>query len=182
MNNFTGFIKYGIAWGFIFALAASVVWLAGCGQNGSAFEHAERAPVNNLQSTTEPVDPWTADRLCEAEQLAKAVSDPGTNKPLIFNFGPAVLFKKEHVPGAKLIGPLSEPDGPKNLQKEVKNLGKDTEIVIYCGCCPWNVCPNVRPAFQMLQDMGFKKVKVLYLPTNFRQSWVNKGLPVQKEQ
>ena len=135
-----------------------------------------------MRQASEPVDPWAADRPLKAEQLSKIVSDPGMAKPLILYFGPAVLFKKEHVPGATLIGPLSEPDGPKNLQKEVKNLGKDTEIVLYCGCCPWNVCPNVRPAFQMLQDMGFKRVKVLYLPDNFRQGWVIKGFPVQKEQ
>ena len=182
MHTFAGFTKNRIVWASIFALATSVVWITGCGQNGSAFENSGRTLVINRQRASEPVDPWTADRLLEAEQLAKILSDPGASKPLILNFGPAVLFKREHVPGAKLIGPLSEPDGAKTLQKEVKNLGKDTEIVIYCGCCPWNVCPNVRPAFQVLQDMGFKKVKVLYLPNNFRQGWVNKGFPIQKEQ
>ena len=182
MYTFRWFTKYGIAWATIFALTVFVVWLTGSERKSSASEYSGQAFVNSLQRAPESVDPWTANRLLEAERLARIVSDPGNSKPLILNFGPAVLFKREHVPGAKLIGPLSEPDGPKNLQKEVMNLWKDTEIVIYCGCCPWNVCPNVRPAFQVLQDMGFKKVKVLYLPTNFRQSWVNRGFPVQKEQ
>ena len=182
MHDFNWFVKYRIARASVFALAVSIVGLTGCGQNGSAFEGSGRALVNNLQRAPQPVDPWTADRLLEAAKLAEIVSDPGNSKPLILYFGPAVLYKGAHVPGAKLIGPLSEPDGPKNLQKEVKNLGKDMEIVLYCGCCPWNVCPNVRPAFQVLEEMGFKKVKVLYLPTNLRQNWVNKGFPVQKEQ
>jgi hypothetical protein len=182
MYTVSGFTKCRIAWASIFALAVSVVWLTGCERKGAASEYSGEARADNLQRAPEPVDPWTADRLIEAERLARIVSDPGNSKPLILNFGPVVLFKREHVPDAKLIGPLSEPDGPKNLQKEVKNLGRDSEIVLYCGCCPWNVCPNVRPAFQVLQDMGFKRVKVLYLPNNFRQNWVNKGFPVQKEQ
>ncbi len=182
MHTLSRFAKWGIAWAFIFALAASVVWLTGSERINTASEYYGRALVNSLQREPEPADPWTADRLLEAQQLANSVSDPGESKPLVLYFGPAVLFRREHVPGAKLIGPLSEPDGPKNLQKEVRNLGRDTEIVLYCGCCPWNVCPNVRPAFQVLQDMGFKKVKVLYLPNNFRQNWVNKGFPVQREQ
>jgi len=182
MYTFCRFTKWGIAWTFIFALAASVVWLTGSERIHTASEYSGKALVDNLQRAPEPVDPWTVDRLLEAEQLARIISDPGSSKPLILNIGPAVLFKREHVPGAKLIGPLSEPDGPKNLQREVKNLGRDAEIVLYCGCCPWSVCPNVRPAFQVLRDMGFKKVKVLYLPVNFRQNWVNKGFPVQTEQ
>jgi hypothetical protein len=27
--------------------------------------------------------------------------------------------------------------------------------------------------------MGFTKLKVLYIPNNFGQDWVNKGLPVE---
>ena len=41
-------------------------------------------------------------------------------------------------------------------------------------------CPNVRLAFKTLQDMGFKRVKVLYLPHNLTQDWIKKGFPVQK--
>ena len=52
-------------------------------------------------------------------------------------------------------------------------------IVLYCGCCPWGRCPNVGPAYKLLLDMGFTRVKVLYLADNFGADWVNKGFPVE---
>ena len=41
-------------------------------------------------------------------------------------------------------------------------------------------CPNVRPAFKALQDLGFKNVRVLLLPANFATDWADKGLPYNK--
>jgi hypothetical protein len=34
-------------------------------------------------------------------------------------------------------------------------------VVIYCGCCPLDKCPNVRPAFTLLKTMGFTNLHVL---------------------
>ena len=59
---------------------------------------------------------------------------------------------------------------------------KDRFIVLYCGCCPWNHCPNVGPAFVRLRDLGFSRVKVLYLPNNFGDDWVAKGYPTDRDQ
>jgi len=52
--------------------------------------------------------------------------------------------------------------------------------VIYCGCCPWNHCPNMWPAYNLLHQMGFTHLKALYLPDNFGTDWVNKGYPVAR--
>ena len=52
--------------------------------------------------------------------------------------------------------------------------------MIYCGCCPWSHCPNVKPADDALRAMGFTNVKVLYIADNFGADWVNKGYPVAK--
>jgi hypothetical protein len=41
-------------------------------------------------------------------------------------------------------------------------------------------CPNVHPAFAALRELGFTKVRVLILPTNFEIDWANKGLPYEK--
>ena len=182
MGAFNELTKGGIAWASIFTLAVSVVGLTGCERKGPVSENPGPALVNNPPRAPERVDPWTADRLLEAEHLARIVSDPHNHIPLILYVGPAVLYKRAHIAGARSIGPTSEPDGLKNLQEEAQTLGRDRELVLYCGCCPWKVCPNVRPAFRTLQDMGFKRVKVLYLPHNLRQDWVNKGFPVQKEE
>lgn len=99
---------------------------------------------------------------------------------IVLYVGPSVLFKRNHIPGAKDIGPAAEPAGLKNLQEVVTTFARDKEVILYCGCCPWKVCPNVRPAFKALHEMGFKAVRVLYLPHNLRQDWVNRGFPIQK--
>ncbi|MCL5745586.1 MAG: rhodanese-like domain-containing protein [Acidobacteria bacterium] len=180
MRAFNELTRYGIAWASVFTLVMSVVGLTGCERKGSVSEHPGQTLVNDLPPTPGPEDPWTADRLVEAEHLAKGASDPNSQNPLVLYVGPAVLYKRAHIPGAKSIGPTSEPDGLKSLQREAQTLGRDREVVLYCGCCPWKVCPNVRPAFRTLQGMGFKRVKVLYLPHNLTQDWIKKGFPVEK--
>ena len=180
MGAFNELNKGGIAWAFIITLAVCVVGLTGCERKGSVSEQPRQTLVDDPPRAPEPDDPRTADRLLEVEHLAKIVSDPRNQSPLILHVGPAVLYKRAHVPGAKNIGPPSEPNGLKNLQREAQTLGRDSELVLYCGCCPWRVCPNVRRAFRTLQAMGLKRVKVLYLPRNFKQDWVNKGFPVQQ--
>ena len=41
-------------------------------------------------------------------------------------------------------------------------------------------CPNLRPAFSALREMGFTKLRVLLLPTSFEKDWVEKGYPVER--
>ena len=180
MEAFNELTKGGIAWASIFTLAVSVVGLTGCERKGSVSEYPGQTLVNDPPRAPEPDDPWTAEQLLEANDLARIIAEPHNQSPLILYVGPAVLYKRAHVPGARGIGPAGEPDGLKNLQRETQTVSRDRELVLYCGCCPWKVCPNVRPAFKMLQDMGFKRVTVLYLPHNLRQDWVNRGFPVQK--
>jgi hypothetical protein len=40
-------------------------------------------------------------------------------------------------------------------------------------------CPNIRPAFQTLNDLGYTNVHILDLPSNFRADWMEKGYPVE---
>ncbi len=54
--------------------------------------------------------------------------------------------------------------------------------MLYCGCCPWDRCPNVRPAAALLTSMGFTNMKVLHIANNFGADWVAKGYPTQKGQ
>jgi thiosulfate/3-mercaptopyruvate sulfurtransferase len=65
------------------------------------------------------------------------------------------------------------------LKSAVANLPHDREIVLYCGCCPWDRCPNVSPALDLLKQMGFTRVKVLYLSDNFKTNWIDKNYPVE---
>ena len=66
------------------------------------------------------------------------------------------------------------------MKKWAGTLPRKTNLVVYCGCCPFSRCPNIRPAFTALRDMGFTRLRVLILPKDFAADWVAKGYPVQK--
>ena len=104
-----------------------------------------------------------------AGQMAK-----GT-KPAVFMIGPNVLYRSHRIPGAVFAGPSANPAGLGMLRSAVEKLPRDKEVVVYCGCCPWDRCPNVKPAIDMLKGMGFTKAKALYLPVGFKADWLDKG-------
>ena len=118
-------------------------------------------------------------QLIQAEALAGLLKSPIPSKPLMLQVGSRVLFAESHIPGSEYVGPGSQPSGLQALQSRVASVSRKQLIVLYCGCCPWNHCPNVGPAFHHLQAMGFTNVKVLYLPNNFGADWVDKGYPVE---
>lgn len=123
-------------------------------------------------------DPWAKNDLITPEDLARSLSDG--EKRVILQTGIIHLYKLSHIPGAKFIGPGNDDESLAKLKKELQDVPRTTEIVYYCGCCPWGDCPNIRGPFKALREMGFKKVKVLYLPNSFAADWVTKGLPVEK--
>jgi thiosulfate/3-mercaptopyruvate sulfurtransferase len=102
-----------------------------------------------------------------------------TGRPAVLYIGPNVLYRSKHIPASVFAGPGSNSAGLALLKQEAGKLSRDREIVIYCGCCPWDRCPNVQPAFDLLKGMGFTKVKVLYLETGFKADWIDKGYPVE---
>ncbi len=101
-------------------------------------------------------------------------------KPLLFQVGSHTLYPQAHIPGSEYIGAGNTPEGLKRLSDRVSKLPKKTSIILYCGCCPWSHCPNVNPAYDALQKMGFTNVKVLYIANNFGTDWVDKGYPIIK--
>jgi thiosulfate/3-mercaptopyruvate sulfurtransferase len=113
------------------------------------------------------------------EDLLKILQS-SKEKPLMIQVGSHVLYSQAHIPGSEYIGPASTEAGLQQLRKRVESLPRTKSIVLYCGCCPWGHCPNVKPADDALQAMGFKKVKVLYIANNFGADWVAKGYPVAK--
>jgi thiosulfate/3-mercaptopyruvate sulfurtransferase len=119
-------------------------------------------------------------QLIQPEELNRVLHDGGAGKPLVLQVGSRVLFDQAHIAGSEYAGPGSQPEGLHQLQKRVSPLARDTSIVLYCGCCPWNRCPNVAPAFRLLQKLGFTRVNVLYIADNFGTDWVDKGYPVER--
>jgi thiosulfate/3-mercaptopyruvate sulfurtransferase len=137
-------------------------------------------PPSQSESAASELAPGSA-QLITPEDLVKILQSATAVKPLILNVGPHLIYLQAHIPGAEYIGPGSESRSIEQLRTRVKSLPRDQFIVLYCGCCPWNHCPNVRPAYNELHTMGFTKVKVLYIADNFGADWVYKGYPSVKE-
>jgi hypothetical protein len=38
-------------------------------------------------------------------------------------------------------------------------------------------CPNIRPAYRALKELGFTRVRVLNIPTNMHTDWYTKNYP-----
>ena len=129
-------------------------------------------------SHNERDDPWSADEVVEPDALAKALL--GTIKPVVVQVGIVHLYRLGHIPGSKYAGPGSSAEGLDMLKKLVQDIPRTTEIVHYCGCCPWTNCPNIRPVHKMLKEMGFKRIRVLNIPNNFSEDWAAKGFPTEK--
>jgi rhodanese-related sulfurtransferase len=119
-------------------------------------------------------------QLLQPVALAQLLQTTNRDKPLILQVGSHMLFTQAHIPGSEYAGPGSQPAGIGQLQNRVNALSRKKPIVLYCGCCPWNRCPNLGPAFAKLCEMGFANVKVLYLANNFGADWADKGFPVER--
>ena len=125
-------------------------------------------------STTGGKDPWTEKQLLDPADLAKTLNDPASSQPFIFCIGPQAVIK-----GSIDIGPTVEKQNLDELGKQLDKLPKDANIVVYCGCCPFERCPNIRPAFELLNKKQFKNHKLLNLPRNVKVDWIDKGYPVE---
>ena len=112
--------------------------------------------------------------LVQPEELQAQLAGKGA-RPVIFMVGPNVLYRSKHIPGAIYAGPGVMETGLAVLKMEAGKLPRDREVVLYCGCCPWDHCPFIRPAMNLLKEMGFTKAKALYLATGFRADWLDKG-------
>ena len=119
-------------------------------------------------------------RLINPDELVKVLDSSKGEKPLMIQVGSHVLYAQAHIPGSEYVGPASAEDGLERLRKRVEPLPRNRFVVIYCGCCPWGHCPNVKPADDALHALGFTNVKVLYIANNFGADWVDKGYPVAK--
>ena len=119
-------------------------------------------------------EPWTDKQLKDPAALAATLADSKAPQPVIFNIGPVQQIK-----GAVAIGSTSAEENLDKLKKQLAKLPKDKEVIIYCGCCPFRRCPNVRPAFELLKKLKFTNAKLLNLPTNLNNDWISKGYPLE---
>ena len=132
----------------------------------------------SAQTTAKPVDDLPAASQIQPDELVLAMKTPGAQKPAVLYVGPKAFYAQGHIPGADYVGPVGKPEGMAALRTRIASVRKDMPIVIYCGCCPWDHCPNIRPAYAELKKEGFSRVRVLYLATSFGVDWKDKGFPV----
>ena len=130
-----------------------------------------------LFALDEQRDPWDAPELMEAADLAALLSKSDNLIHVICVAFP-VLYRQRHIAGATLAGPGSKPEGIEQLNGELRKLNSDDIVVLYCGCCPMQQCPNIRPAYVATKKIGVKNVRVLNLPHNFHTDWAAKGYPI----
>ena len=118
-------------------------------------------------------DPWAKDQLMEPADLAKQLAAGNKNNIVIFSIGPSGLIK-----GAIDMGAAHDNGNLAKLKTALNKLPGNTNVVIYCGCCPFEHCPNIRPAFKLLNEMKFTNAKFLNLPHNLKADWIDKGYPM----
>ena len=116
--------------------------------------------------------------LAQPKDLAAQLQAKGA-QPALIHVGFAVLYRGKHIPNSIYAGPANTPAGLQALRAAVASLPRDREIVVYCGCCPWDHCPNIKPAMEALKQMGFTRTKALNIPTNLAVDWFDHGYPAE---
>jgi len=118
---------------------------------------------------------WPDKYLMNTKKLSEILDNPRAARPNIYNIGFV-----GNIEGAVKFAPASKEDGLKQLQAALKDKPKNSPIVIYCGCCPFEHCPNVKPAFALVQKLGYTNAKILNLPTSIKADWIDKGYQMAK--
>lgn len=133
------------------------------------FPHRSREPL-------EATDPWPTGVPIEPAALAELIQH-AEHPPTVLCVGFPELYKRKHISHAGFAGPASTPEGIAALRVTLTRLPKTTPLVLYCGCCPLRICPNVPPAFRLARKLGFRHVRVLNLVKDFDIDWAKKGYP-----
>ncbi|HEY4062942.1 MAG TPA: rhodanese-like domain-containing protein [Puia sp.] len=120
-------------------------------------------------------DPWKPSQLLAPADLAKTLLDPQAKKTYVYCIGPGAVIK-----GSINIGPARDSNNLDKLRRQLSKLPTDATVVIYCGCCPFVHCPNIRPAFALLNEMKFTHPQLLNLEHNIKTDWIDKGYPAEK--
>jgi hypothetical protein len=120
-------------------------------------------------------DPWTQSQLIESSELASIINDTSKKQPIVLDIGSFGGVKN-----SIRIGPARDNANLVKLRETLGKYSKDENIVIYCGCCPFKDCPNIRPAFNVLKELNFTNAKLLNLPHNLKTDWADKGYPMNR--
>lgn len=129
--------------------------------------------ISTAALTKKQTEPWRPEQLMPPADLAATINKPATPQPLIICVGPGALIK-----GSVDAGPAKQVENLSRLKSLLTKEDRKRNIVIYCGCCPFKNCPNIRPAFTLLNQMGFSNQKLLDLSHNIKVDWIDHNYPV----
>lgn len=118
---------------------------------------------------------WKKEQLMGTAELAEKIKTNAKDKPLIMNVGPM-----EKIKTAVDVGRATSVTGIEKIKSTVAMENKNKVVVVYCGCCSYASCPNIKPAYDALIANGFKNAKVLELPVGIKEDWVAKGYPMEE--
>jgi hypothetical protein len=137
--------------------------------------------VHATAKSPSPADPWSAAQVVQpadfAKELAASASGPAAAKPTIVYVGFRPLYNGAHIPGASFHGAAGEPEGLADLKAFASHLSHDTNLVIYCGCCPLEKCPNIRAAFTALDGHGLHAASGTDAAQRLQHRLDQQGLP-----
>lgn len=126
-------------------------------------------------SFSQEKDPWTADDLMKTEDLVDKITKQKTDDFHLIHIG-----FEDIIPHSINAGPGMEKESLENLQNILKDISKEEEVILYCGCCPMDVCPNIRPAFDLVKNLGYKNLKLLDIPTSIKADWIDYDYPTKQ--
>lgn len=128
-----------------------------------------------ISAKAQQKEPWKDSQLVRTADLAARIGKGTDEKLHIISIGPDAVIK-----GSVDIGPTREAENMAKLKTFLKAVPKDEEVIIYCGCCPFSRCPNIRPAFSLLDELGYVNAKLLDIPKNIKADWLDKDYPVNE--
>lgn len=117
---------------------------------------------------------WKKEQLMSTKELADKITANAKDKPLVFNVGPM-----ENIKTAVAMGAATNITFADKMKSTLAMENKNRAVVVYCGCCSYSSCPNIKPAYDILIAQGFKNTKVLELPEGIKPDWVAKGYPME---
>lgn len=138
--------------------------------------------VANATSAAQSASSIPASKLVQPADWAAKVKDGSAAGTLTLHVGFKTMFDQAHIPGSEYAGPGNSGAGLQVLRDRVAAVAKDAPILIYCGCCPWERCPNMAGALDVLVELGFTNVRAMIIPENFGTDWEDKGYPTAKAQ
>ncbi len=127
--------------------------------------------VSCKSSPAQNPENWTKSQLIEPATLARIIA-ADKDLPIIISVGPGAV-----IPHSIDIGMVKDEENMTKFKEQVGKLPKSANIVLYCGCCPFDHCPNVRPAIAFLKSQDFINYHLLNLPHNLKTDWLAKGYP-----